>query len=123
MRFIDSKTHGYLDYATALLLIASPWIFGFWAGGAESWVPIILGVGLAFYSLLTDYELSITKGISLKAHLTMDVISGLFLAFSPWLFQFSELVYLPHLIIGIMEVGAGLMTHTYPAYKTRHTEG
>lgn len=115
MRFISTKTHGYLDYMMAVLLIASPWLFGFYRGGWESWLPIILGIGTIIYSLLTDYELAATRKISMKTHLTLDFMAGALLAVSPWLFGFSDHVYLPHLILGIAEIGASVMTKTTPA--------
>ena len=34
-----------MDYLMGILLIASPWLFGFDRGGAETWVPVILGIG------------------------------------------------------------------------------
>ena len=39
MRFISTKTHGALDYLTAIVLILAPWIFNFDNGGAAQWVP------------------------------------------------------------------------------------
>jgi hypothetical protein len=44
MKFISVKLHGYLDYTVALLLIVSPWVFGFYRGGAETIVPVAMGV-------------------------------------------------------------------------------
>jgi hypothetical protein len=112
MNIIPTKVHGALDYLVGALLIAAPWIFDFNRGGAETWVPVILGAGAILYSLFTDYEYSISRSISMKTHLTLDVISGIILALSPWIFGFSEFVYLPHLIFGILEIGVGLMTQT-----------
>jgi hypothetical protein len=114
MRFIPTKIHGVLDYLMGLLLIASPWIFGFADGSAAQWVPVILGLGALVYSLLTRYELGVMPVISMPAHLGLDVAGGALLAVSPWLFGFSELVYWPHLIFGLLEIGAGLMTKTHP---------
>ena len=122
MRFINSKTHSILDYLMGIVLILSPFIFGFWQGNAAGWILIILGGGLIIYSMVTDYEFSATKAISLKTHLTLDVISGVFLALSPWLFGFADQVFWPHLIFGIFEIGAGLMTKTIPDYKTIHAQ-
>lgn len=96
-----------------LLLIASPWLFGFNRGGAETWVFVILGVGALVYSLMTRYELGALKVIPFKVHLMLDIASGILLAASPWLFSFSELVYLPHLIFGIVEILSPLMTKPY----------
>jgi hypothetical protein len=109
-----------MDYLMGLVLIASPWIFGFDRGGAETWIPVILGAGLILLSLFTDYELSISRKISMSTHLLMDVLAGAFLAVSPWLFNFDEYVYLPHLILGIAEIGAGLFTKKVPDTHPHH---
>lgn len=114
MRFIDTKIHGYIDYLMGLFLIVSPWIFGFADGAAAQWVPIILGVGTITYSLVTDYELGLLKVIPMKGHLMIDLIAGIFLAASPWIFGFADDVFLPHLILGILEIGASLMTKEHP---------
>lgn len=119
MRIIPTRIHGVLDYLMGILLIASPWIFNFHRGGPETYVPIILGAGVIFYSLLTDYELGVVRKIPMKLHLGMDLLGGAILAASPWLFGFADYIYLPHLILGILEIGASLMTHTAP--ETSHT--
>lgn len=117
MRFISTKTHGYLDYAMGLLLIVAPWLFNFARGGAGTWVLVILGASAIVYSLLTDYELGASRQISMRTHLGLDLFSGILLAASPWLFGFSDYVYLPHLILGLAEIGASLMTETKSSGK------
>jgi hypothetical protein len=97
-----------------VLLIASPWIFGFANGGIEQWLPVILGVSALLYSLITNYELSMAKILSMKTHLAIDAASGFLLAASPWLFGFADRVSTPHLVLGLLEVGAALMTKTQP---------
>lgn len=108
-----------LDYVMGLLLIASPWIFDFARDGAETWIPVILGVSTILYSLFTNYELGISGKISMKTHLAIDLVSGIFLAVSPWLFGFNDYVYLPHVILGLTEVMAVLLSKTQP----EHTPG
>jgi hypothetical protein len=123
MRVISTKVHGVMDYLMGVLLIAAPWLLNFNRDGAETWIPVILGVGVIVYSLMTDYELSISKTLSMKTHLTLDIASGIFLAASPWIFGFNDYVYLPHLILGIVEVGVGAMTETTPRHgyaRTHH---
>ena len=112
MKVINTKTHGVLDYLMGILLIVSPWIFGFADGGAAMWIPVILGIGTLLYSLLTNYELGAFKVISMKTHLGIDMIAGIFLAVSPWIFGFADTVYMPHLTLGIIEVLAVIMTKT-----------
>jgi hypothetical protein len=53
----------------------------------------------------------------------IDVASGALLALSPWLFGFADRVFWPHLIVGIMEIGAGLTTRTAPGDATGLTGG
>jgi hypothetical protein len=101
-----------MDYLMGVLLIAAPWLFDFARGDAETWIPVILGAGAIVYSLITDYEYSISKTIPMRTHLTLDLLSGLLLAASPWLFGFNDYVYVPHLILGLAEVGASVMTQT-----------
>lgn len=108
-----------MDYLVGILLIAAPWIFDFARGGAETWVPVVVGAGTIMYSLLTDYEYGAAHMFSMRAHLTMDLLGGIVLAASPWLFGFSEYVYAPHLIVGLFEIGTSLMTHTVPSTEDR----
>jgi hypothetical protein len=122
MRIISTKAHGVLDYLMGILLIASPWLFNFARGGAETWVPVILGAAAIGYSLLTNYELGAFKTISMRSHLNLDLMSGAFLAASPWIFGFNDYVYLPHLILGILEIGAVMMTDPVPGVVNDRTQ-
>ena len=125
MRFIPTKIHGVLDYLTGIFLITAPWSFSFASeaapgvteNNAKSLVPIILGIAVMLYSLFTDYEFGVSRKISMRMHLMLDLGGGILLAASPWLFGFADQVYLPHLIIGVLEIGAALMTKTKPAHS------
>ena len=117
MRLIPTKVHGYLDYLVGALLIVAPWLFGFAARGAETWVPVLLGAAAIVYSLLTDYELGVRKIISMPTHLLLDLVSGIVLAASPWLFGFADYVWAPHLIAGLFEIGASLLTRRQPDHQ------
>jgi hypothetical protein len=112
MKLIDTKTHGYLDYSMGIFLIVAPFVLNLDKEGMESTVFYALGALALVYSVLTKYELGLIKIIPMKIHLLLDVLSGIFLAASPWLLGFSDKVYLPHLILGIIEIGAGLMTNS-----------
>lgn len=114
MRFIPTRVHAVLDYIMGLALIVAPFLLGFDRGGAETWVPVVLGAGMLVYSMCTNYEYGAFKILSVPAHLMLDLLGGLFLAGSPWIFGFAEYVYLPHLILGIAEIGAALMTERVP---------
>jgi hypothetical protein len=114
MRFIPTRVHGVLDYVVVALLIASPWLFDFADDGAEMWVPIVIGAGVLVYSLFTDYDLSLADIIPMPVHLILDFIGGVVLVASPWVFGFSDEVWIPHVAIGAFEILTALATHTVP---------
>lgn len=114
MRFIPTRVHGVLDYLVGLAFIVLPWLLGFAAGGPETWIFPVLGVAAIIYSLLTDYEWGLSRVLPMPAHLAIDGLSGVLLASSPWLFGFADQVYLPHLVLGLFEIVASLVTRTRP---------
>jgi hypothetical protein len=114
MRFISTRTHGVIDYLMGALLIVVPYILGFADGTAAQWIPQIIGVALIGAALMTDYEYGAIRMIPMPVHLFLDIAAGALLAVSPWLFGFADRVFWPHLILGLLEVGAGLMTRTTP---------
>ncbi|MFC6998618.1 SPW repeat domain-containing protein [Rufibacter roseus] len=116
---IPTSVHGIMDYLTAILLIASPWIFNFYRGGAESWVPIGVGVVVLVQALMTRNETGAVKVFPMSAHLMSDIAIGLFLAMSPWLLFFHEYVWQPHLIFGLLILGLGILTRMRPANAAR----
>ena len=111
---ISTRAHGVIDYLTGALLILAPYLFGFATGGIEHWVPEIVGVAIIGMSLITRYELSIAKIVPLRVHLGADVVAGLLLAVSPWLFGFADIIWWPHLLVGLMEIVVPLLTRRDP---------
>jgi hypothetical protein len=111
---ITSRMHGMLDYPTGLLLIAAPFIFGFTdAGVAAVAIPIALGLMVLVQSLVTDYELSLINLLPLPLHLISDVLAGVALAFSPFVFGFNDEganAYVPHVAVGVGLIASGLLT-------------
>jgi len=125
MRWMSTRFHGVMDYIGGLLLIAMPWIGDFARGGAETWTFVIIGAAMIAMAMITDYECGLLDGMKMSTHLFMDAIAGAVLALSPWLFGFSDFVWMPHLIFGVLEIGAALMTRTVPEhhalmYRERH---
>jgi hypothetical protein len=115
MQLISTRLHGILDYAVGLLLIVSPFLFGFAIGGAAQWIPVTIGVTVVIYSLLTDYELGLSPRIPMAMHLRLDMIGGVLLALSPWLFGFAHVVFWPHLLFGLIDIVTPLMTAREPS--------
>ena len=119
---LSTRVHGVLDYLVGALLAASPWLLGFARGGAETWVPVAVGVSVVAYSLLTDYELGVVRRLQMPVHLWLDGIGGIALAGSPWVLGFDDRVWIPHLAFGLFEAATALLTDTIPAYERRRAQ-
>jgi hypothetical protein len=107
---ISTRLHAILDYLVGALLIAAPFLLGFATGGPEQWVPILIGAATITMSLITRYELSIAKIIPLSFHLAVDMLAGLVLAASPWLLGFADVIWWPHVTVGILELVVVVLT-------------
>lgn len=124
IRFVPTAVHAVFDYVGGLGLIASPFIFGFASmGGLAVALPIVLGVGLIFYSLLTNYELGIPglRVIPMSAHLVFDFVASAFLAAAPFLFGYANQglnVWLPQVVAGVGVIGLVLVTQPRPQPTT-----
>ncbi|MDQ4140408.1 MAG: SPW repeat protein [Bacteroidota bacterium] len=121
MRIIPTRIHGILDYLVGIILIAAPWVFDFDNGGAETWVPVIVGIMVLLQTIMTDFEVGIIRKIPMVSHLRMDLFIGIFLAASPWIFNFDEVVWEPHVIFGVFSILASLMTRRVPSTVTSTT--
>jgi len=123
-RLIPTKTHAGMDYAVGLLLIASPWLFGFAdESTAATWIAVLAGVAMLSLSAITDYEGGLlARLIPMRTHLMADAGLGLLLAVSPWLFGFADEgtnTWLPFLAIGLGEIASAATTDPQPGKRSR----
>ena len=116
MKFLSTRTHTIIGLIVGAALIVAPWLFGFAdEGGAAVMVPIFVGVFILLSELTTTSPISAFKLVPMRIHIMMDVLTGLFLLASPWLFGFNDLeanAWVPHVIVGVMIVGYALVTRT-----------
>ncbi|WP_200840717.1 SPW repeat domain-containing protein [Geminicoccus flavidas] len=112
MRFLSTRAHGALDYIVAIILIGLPYMAGTADRSFGQWIPILLGISIIVYSLLTRYELAIVRLIPMPVHLILDAGGGVLLIASPWLFGFAERSWVPFVLIGLFEIATALMTRT-----------
>src|SRR5262245_19846202 len=110
MRLINTKFHAALDYLLGILLVGDPWIFRFEPSGPKYTMPLAVGSVAAGLALFTKFEYAIVKVIPLRLHLIIDVVSGLILASSPWIFGFSDIVYKPHFVFGLTHTVVAIIT-------------
>ena len=113
---MTTNVHGALDYLFGAALVATPWLFGYAGiGGPETWVPVILGLGIIVYSLLTDYEWGVIKLIDVRAHIALDIVAGATLLISLIFFGFYDATFwTPYIILGALAVIGGLVTEPHP---------
>ena len=114
MNLLPTRIHGFVDYMTAAALIALPVAFRYGAG-AQTWLPMLLGCGVLSYSLITDDELGLTPVVPMPMHLAFDAAGGLLLAASPWIFGFADVVWIPHVAVGLFEVAMAAITRRHPS--------
>ncbi len=119
MRFVPTWIHGIADWLLGILLIAVPYILGFARGGAETFVPVALGITGLIVTFFTNHEYGIVRKIPMIGHLWVDGFAGILLAASPWIFGFADTVWIPHVVLGITEFVASLVTETVPSDTVR----
>lgn len=107
---LSKRVHSYMDYPLMLVLILSPWLFDFSQHATATLVPVVIGLVGLVYGAMTDYDAALVRRIPMRAHIGLDMAAGALLALSPWLFGFAGYVFWPHLLLGLIEVGAGLVT-------------
>ncbi len=59
-------------------------------------------------------EYGIVRRIPMSRHLAVDALAGFTLAVSPWVFDFVDTLWLPHLALGVTELAAAFVTKTVP---------
>ena len=119
MRILPTRVHGMIDYVFGLILLVGPYLLGFANGGAAQYVPQVLGLAIIGMSLITDYELSLARLVPMPVHLGIDMLGGVLLLASPWLFGFSNQVVWPHVILGLIEIGTAAMTERHARSAAR----
>ena len=115
MRFIPTSVHGAIDHVVGPTLVLAPTLLRLGRTSPEGITAEAVGGVEAVYSNLTDYELSMKNVLPMKVHLALDAIGGATLAIVPQLTgarRRGKKHWLPHLVIGVMEVGLAATTKT-----------
>jgi hypothetical protein len=123
MRLINTKAHGIFDYLVMAVLISSPALFNYSTGSLADKVNLWISVYIICSSLVTNFEISIFKIIPLKAHLNLDLVAGAFLASSPWLLGYQDVVFKPQLVFGMAIIAVSLLTDRIPSQEVMKMMG
>jgi hypothetical protein len=114
---IPLKMHAMLEPFMALLIIASPWIFGFSDVDSATTLAIVVGLVMLVGGAITRWRWSIAKVIPLRMHMLTDLALGALLILSPFIFGFSDEGGATRwaIIVGALELMTALGTRWNPA--------
>lgn len=121
-KIISTNMHRYIDYGAAVILVLGAWIFHFNEEITATVISVCAGIAIAVVSFFTRYEGGKVWIVSMEAHLKFDLLLGIFLIASPWIFGFSSQTYLFHLIMGLASLLAGLFTRIKPPENSLEVE-
>jgi hypothetical protein len=113
-KLISRQMHGVADYGYSALISAAPEVMGFKDEETAALLSRVVGGGVLLTSLMTRYELGLFRVLPFKAHLTADVLAGLFTLSAPWFFGFSRNSRARNTFVamGAFSVMAGLLTES-----------
>src|SRR5689334_7630746 len=103
MSRIPRPVHGLLDYLTGIFVAASPWLLGFKEQRLAPEFALAVGGGIVLYSLFTSYELGVVHLLPFRFHLFIDLVVGVFLAFS-WVYAFGGRAGVVFTLVGIFDL-------------------
>jgi hypothetical protein len=117
MRFIPTSVHGAVDHVVGPALVLAPTLLRLGRTSPEGITARAVGGVEAFYSNITDYELSMKNVVPMKVHLALDAVGGATLALVPQLTgarRRGKKHWVPHLALGAFEIGMAAFTKTEP---------
>jgi hypothetical protein len=113
--FVPTAVYGFFNYAAALTLMASPWLFGFYhVGGASFFLPLVFGWLQLIMAIFSKHEWGFIKVFPVSMHCFLDVVGGFILLTSPWLYGYAPKVFWPQFLLGSLVFLLGIFTKSSP---------
>src|SRR5215218_2656064 len=118
MKRMSTATHGVIDYVVSGIIAMLPKMAGY---SPKVTVLLEASAGTSvLYSAMTDYELGVVKLLPMKAHLTLDALSGGMLLGAAMIMDDEEPSVRRTLAgIGLFEIAAALTTRTRSTTEQR----
>ncbi|MCW2841166.1 MAG: hypothetical protein JWR55_2649 [Aeromicrobium sp.] len=126
MKIISSRTHTYIGAVVGVVLVVAPWVLGFDEITAATASAVGVGLFVIVNEMLTTSPAAPLKMVPMRIHLVLDVVTGIFLLATPWLFRFSDEdanAWVPHVVVGVLIAGYALVTDTSDAVQAAGTDG
>ena len=125
-KIISSRTHTYIGWIVGIALVAAPWIFQFDEVEPAKWSAIGVGLFILVNEALTTSPASLLKIVPMRLHIMLDVVTGIFLLATPFIFGFVDEdanAWVPHIVVGLLVAGYALVTDTSDAVQPAGTDG
>src|SRR4051812_29418539 len=122
MQRISTQTHGTIDYAFSAVVAWLPKLLGM---ERKTTALLEANAGIAaLYSAATNYEKGIVKVLPMKAHLTLDALSGGMMVGAAMMLE-DESPRNRALIagLGLFEIAAAVMTDPVPRHSVENETG
>jgi hypothetical protein len=102
--------HGVIDYLLGLLLLFSPWLFGFHTRHIDATMAVCFGAGILLYSLLTNDETGVVRLLPFPFHVFLDVLAGVALIFSFIIYGTGLAASIVFAVVGLLEFALVILT-------------
>jgi len=113
--FISTAVYGFFNYALAITMLASPWLFGFQhQHGASLLLPLYFGWLQLIMAIFSKHQWGFIKVFPVSMHCFIDAIVGFFLLSSPFIYGYTYEVYLPQFFFGLLLLLLGVFTYNSP---------
>ncbi len=114
--FISTAVYGFFNYAMGLIMIASPWLFGFeHQHGGSLLLPIYLGWLQIIMAIFSKHQWGFIKVFPVPMHCFIDVIAGFFLLSSPFIYgYYAHEIWLPQFLCGLILFLLGIFVKGSP---------
>jgi hypothetical protein len=111
------RIHAAIEPLIGLVLILSPWIFGFSDANDAQTLCIVLGVIVIIAGAMTDWRVSLVRVIPLRVHFMTDLLIAAVLILAPFVLGYSSNGAATRftIIAGVLEAIAALSTRWDPA--------
>ena len=109
MKPIEPGLHGYLDYLTVLIFLASPTLLGL-TGAAAAIAYALAGVH-ALMTLITDFPLGAAGVLPFTCHGWVERVVGPVLIVLPFVMGFDGPARLFYVAMGVVIVLVGLLSN------------
>jgi hypothetical protein len=126
MKIISSRTHTVIGLIVGAALVVAPWILQFDDVDAAKWSAVLVGLFVLINEIVTTSPASPLKIVPMRVHVALDVVTGVFLLATPFLFRFADEdanKWVPHVVVGVLIAGYALVTDTSDAYQAAGTDG